>query len=46
VAYTKGAVSKIKKKKREIREKEKREKKRDGMPQRASHPGLCKISYC
>jgi len=40
----KGSSSKIKRKKRGIREEEKREK-RDGMPQRASHPGLCKISY-
>jgi hypothetical protein len=46
VAYTKEALIKIKRKKRGIREEKKGEKKRDRMPQRASSPGLCKISYC
>ena len=41
----KEALSKIKRKERGIREEEKEKRKRDGIPQRASHPGLCKINY-
>ena len=44
VAYTKEALSKIKRQNRGIREEEKREK-RDRMPQMVSHPGLCKVNY-
>jgi hypothetical protein len=43
-SISKEALSKIKRKKGGRREEEKREK-RDGMPQWASHPCLCKISY-